>query len=140
MNYLLDTDIVIDFLKNQKPAIDLFRRLTNESLKISVITLMEIGYGIEKSYDPGKKKKQFRNFIEEFSIEIISIESIVAEEFVRIKIGLEKQKQPLTDFDIIIAATAMVNNLTLATRNTKHFKRIKKLQLFFVSGKTIDKS
>jgi len=30
----------------------------------------------------------------------------------------------LDDFDLIIASCAMINNLTLVTNNTKHFKRI----------------
>ncbi len=129
MDYLIDTDVSIDFLKNQKPAIDLFHKLTNESIKISVITLIEIGYGIEKSYQPKKKKKQFRDFINEFSIAIIPVDSIISEEFVRLKIDLEKQKNPLSDFDLLIAATAIANNLSLVTRNAKHFKRIKNLSL-----------
>ncbi|MBI5123068.1 type II toxin-antitoxin system VapC family toxin [Candidatus Roizmanbacteria bacterium] len=129
MDYLIDTDVCIDFLKDQKPATDLFHKLTNESIKISVITLIEIGYGIEKSYQPEKKKKQFRDFINEFSIAIIPVDSIISEEFVRLKIELERQKHPLSDFDLLIAATAMANNLLLATRNIKHFKRIKNLSL-----------
>ncbi|EKE14538.1 MAG: hypothetical protein ACD_12C00439G0003 [uncultured bacterium] len=130
MIYLADTDVIIDFLKNQKPAIDLFNKINSESIKISVITFIEIEYGIKKSYHPEKKKEEFINFMNEFSVEIITINPTIAEEFVKLKIDLEKQKQPLSDFDLLIASTAIANNLSLVTRNTKHFKRIKNLHLF----------
>ncbi|KKP62925.1 MAG: PIN domain protein [Candidatus Levybacteria bacterium GW2011_GWA2_37_36] len=129
MIYLVDTDVIIDFLKNQKPAIDLFNKINSELIKISVITFLEIEYGIKKSYHPEKKKEEFINFMSEFSIEIIAISPTIAEEFVKLKINLEKQRQPLADFDLFIAATAIANNLSLVTRNIKHFKRIKDLKL-----------
>lgn len=130
MVYLVDTDVIIDFLKNQKPAIDLFNKINGESIKISVITFLEIEYGIKKSYHPEKKKEEFINFMNEFFVEIIFINTSIAEEFVKLKINLEKQKQPLADFDLLIASTAIANNLSLVTRNTKHFKRITGLDLF----------
>ena len=43
---------------------------------------------------------------------------------------LEDKKIPLADFDLFIAATALNNNLTLITRNIKHFKRITNLKLY----------
>lgn len=129
MTYLVDTDIIIDFFKNQKSAIDLFHKIKAEPIKISIITFIEIEYGIKKSYQPEKRKEQFVNFISEFYVEIISIDSTIAEEFVRLKVRLEKQKQTLADFDFFIAATAIANNFTLVTRNIKHFKRIKDLSL-----------
>ena len=129
MIYLVDTDVIIDFLKNQKPAIDLFNKINSELIKISVITFLEIEYGIKKSYHPEKKKEEFINFMSEFSIEIIAISPTIAEEFVKLKINLEKKRQPLADFDLFIAATAIANNLSLVTRNIKHFKRIKDLKL-----------
>lgn len=128
MIYLVDTDVIIDFLKNQKPAIDLFNKISGKSIKISVITYLEIEYGIKKSYHPEKKKEEFNNFINEFSIEIIPINVNIVEEFIKLKINLEKQRQPLADFDLFIAATAISNILSLVTRNTKHFKRIKDLK------------
>ncbi len=129
MIYLADTDVIIDFLKSQQPAIDLFNKISDEPIKISVITYLEIEYGIKKSHHPEKRKEEFIHFMREFSIEIISINPLIAEKFVKIKIDLEKKKQPLADFDLLIAATALANNLSLVTRNIKHFKRIKDLSL-----------
>jgi len=45
------------------------------------------------------------------------------------KAKLEKAGTPLDDFDLILAACALANNLTLVTNNIKRFKRIRGLRL-----------
>jgi len=52
-----------------------------------------------------------------------------AEVFGMLKSGLEKSGTRPDDFDLIIAACAMVHNLTLVTNNVAHFKRIEGLKL-----------
>lgn len=129
MNYLIDTDLIIDYLNNQKDAKKLFMRLLNNEIKISIITFIEIEYGIKKSSNPDKRKEEFINFINDFSVEILPINFKIAENFIDIKLELENKKTPLADFDLFIASTAIVNKLTLITRNKRHFKRIKDLIL-----------
>ena len=45
------------------------------------------------------------------------------------KARLEKKGAKIDDFDLLIAATAVRNNLILITNNTKHFKRIHRLTI-----------
>lgn len=130
MDYLIDTDIIIDFLKNQNNSVAFFTKIADYPIKISVINQIEIEYGIQKSVHPQKRKKEFQDFLDSFSIIILPVDSIVAKEFIKIKIDLENKKTPLADFDLLIAASAIANNLKLATRNTGHFQRINSLQLF----------
>src|SRR3989344_2767358 len=129
MGYLIDTDAIIDYLKNQETSISSFKKFINQPIRISVISFIEIEYGSMKSFQPEKRKREFKDFIDSFSVVMIPIESSVAAEFIKIKIDLEKKRVPLADFDLLIAATALVNNLILATRNKKHFSRIKNLKL-----------
>ena len=53
--------------------------------------------------------------------------------FWMLKASLKKSGKILDDFDLIIAACAMTNNLTLVTNNTKHFSRIDSLKLNWMS-------
>ncbi len=46
-----------------------------------------------------------------------------------LKASLKKTGMLLDDFDLIIASSAMTDNLTLVTNNTKHFSRIDGLKL-----------
>ena len=47
--------------------------------------------------------------------------------FGEIKATLEQKGTPLADADIIIAATALEEGLTLVTGNVRHYNRIKSL-------------
>lgn len=46
-----------------------------------------------------------------------------------LKAGLEKARTPLDDFDLILAACALANDLVLVTNNVKHVERIEGLRL-----------
>jgi predicted nucleic acid-binding protein len=54
----------------------------------------------------------------------------VMERFARLRSDLRSQGQLIPDFDILIAATALEYNLTLVTRNLRHFQRIPSLAIY----------
>lgn len=125
MNVLLDTNILIDYFRG-KIELEISPKT---SLFISVITEIEILYGASKSNHPQKNIAVLRNFINDFNIQIIPVDSTVAQVFVTEKRTLENQRVKLEDYDLFIAATVISNNLTLASHNQRHFKRIKHLKL-----------
>ena len=49
--------------------------------------------------------------------------------FGELKAGLEKTGKRVDDADVLIAATAICNNATLATGNLKHFSRFEGLKV-----------
>src|SRR3989344_2611708 len=107
MKYLLDTDVIIDYFKKDPSILE---SLIDQTLLISIITSIEIKYGLRKTFHPEKRKTQFADFL-------------------NLKTDLENKKESLADFDLFIASTALVNDLTLVTRNIKHFIRIKNLKV-----------
>ena len=122
---LLDTSIIIEYIRNgeTKANDQLFLRST-----ISQITYTELIYGFYKS----KKIRELikiDEFIKDFDIDVITINNQVSHKFCELKTTLENKDTKLADFDLIIASTAIVNNLSLYTTNTKHFQRIKGLEL-----------
>lgn len=130
MGILVDSDIIIDFLNNQSSAVNFFKdSAINKEIFISIITWIEVAYGFKKNTS-ANKIKIFRDFLKDYRITFIFIDKNVAEKFLDVKIDLENKKIPLADFDLLIASTALAYNLTLATRNIKHFQRIKDLNLF----------
>jgi predicted nucleic acid-binding protein len=130
MSLILDSDVIIDHLNNKSDYLSSIISKSKDDLFISVITWSEIVYGIKKSNDPIKTYKQFTNFIIDLNIKILEFDLKIADKFIDLKIDLEKKGSRLEDFDLIIGATSIVNNLTLVTRNTKHFVRIPNIQLF----------
>lgn len=130
MGLLLDSDVIIDHLNNKSDYLSSIVSISKEDLFTSIINWSEIMYGIRKLKDPIKTTKQFTNFIIELNIKIFELDLKVSDKFIDLKIDLEKKGTRLEDFDLIIGATAIINNLVLVTRNTKHFKRIPKIQIY----------
>jgi len=51
------------------------------------------------------------------------------ESFGELKALLEKNGNIIDDMDLLIASTALVNNMILVTNNVKHFRNIKGLKI-----------
>ena len=60
--------------------------------------------------------------------EILSIDPAL-EAYGRLKYQLEKQGQPIDDFDLLIGAIAKQSSLILVTHNTRHFSHIPELMI-----------
>ena len=126
MKYLIDSDVLIDNLRQKA-------RLDEKIVKLgatSIINLGELVYGACKSEDSSKALKVLENFLSELQIEIISLDKETIYVFGKLKADLEHKGTRLEDFDLLIASVAIVNKLTLVTRNVNHFKRIKGLKLY----------
>jgi predicted nucleic acid-binding protein len=113
--FLINTNIIIDAQMKTIPEKGLFflKNVINENFIISFITYIEVlGYkNIQQS------TADFINLASVIEIDKSIIDNCVA---------LRKQKNIKLP-DAIIAATALVNNLTIISRNTKDFQNIKGL-------------
>lgn len=125
--YLLDTDTIIFSLKGNASVQKNLLFHINDPIKTSVITVMELYYGAYKSQKITGNLAKIKTL--EQSIEIITPGLESAEVFGMLKSQLEKTGSRLDDFDLIIAACALANNLILVTNNEKHFQRIEGLKL-----------
>lgn len=127
MQYLLDTNICVFFLRGKLELNEIIRRKGTENCFISELTVFELKYGAENSDNPKKSHRAVDKFIKGLSvIPIYGLVKIYAEE----KVRLRKQGTPMHDeFDLIIGVTALANNLTLVTDNIKDFKHFENLNV-----------
>jgi tRNA(fMet)-specific endonuclease VapC len=117
--YLLDTNIVIFLLRSKHRIHEKIAFVGLNNCFISEITLAELKVGAEKSHDPSHSHLLVDTFAETVSVLPISN---VLDVFASEKIRLEKLGTPMHDhFDVLIAATAIVNQLVMVTNNVKHF-------------------
>lgn len=124
--YLLDTNICIYFLKGQYQLDAKIEKAEIKNCFISEITVAELKYGAENSDRPDKNRKIVDEFINVFTIlPIFTSLDVYAKE----KARLRKIGNLLDDFDLLIGATAVANDLTLITRNTSDFKRLEKIEI-----------
>lgn len=126
MKYLLDTNIIINHLRGrQSIKIDFLR----EGSGLSIISLAELFYGAHKSYDSKNNLAKVKKMIIDLEIKIIDLDEETIDKYGQLKAQLEEKGKKIDDFDLLIAATALKNNLILVTENKDHFKRIPHLKI-----------
>lgn len=127
MQYLLDTNICIFFLRGKLKSDELIRQKGRENCFISEITVMELRYGAENSDHPIKSHKSVDAFVNGLSIiPIYGSIRLYAKE----KVRLRKIGKPIHDeFDLLIGVTAIENKLTLVTDNEKDFRHLEGIKV-----------
>jgi tRNA(fMet)-specific endonuclease VapC len=119
--YLLDTNICIYFIKGQYSLNKKIAEIGEQNCFISEMTVAELKYGVENSKTIEEMRKTVEAFIPKFHIiPIFNCLDIYAKE----KAKLRKTGQLIDDFDILIGATAVTNNMIMVTNNVSHLKRI----------------
>ena len=129
MKYLIDSDWVVDYLVVKQPAIDLLSAVFRDGVAISLITFGEIYEGIYFGRDPQRSEAVFRQFLR--SMDVPPLNRSIMQQFARIRGDLRRKGQIIGEPDILIAATAIYHDLTLHTRNRKHYERIPGLKAVF---------
>ncbi|MHA1863359.1 MAG: type II toxin-antitoxin system VapC family toxin [Candidatus Thorarchaeota archaeon] len=126
---LLDTSFIIDLLRGRKTAVDKIKMLEAESLStnISSPSIFELFVGISLTKKPSSEKKKVMDVL--LSWGTLSLDSECAALAGKIHGQLINEGQPIDPEDSMIAAIAIVNNETLLTKNTKHFKRVPDLKI-----------
>lgn len=130
MSFLLDTNVVSEWSK----AVPNPRLLTwlaevdEDSTFLSVITLAELRYGIER-LPSGKRKHNLQEWLGEdlrlrFEGRILSVDAAIADQSGRLVAQSEKLGRAMDTADALLAATAKLYELTLVTRNTSDFKHL----------------
>lgn len=126
MDYLLDTNICIYFLKGRYGLVEKIERIGFENLFISEITVAELKYGVEKSANPDKNRPVINELIDRFKqLPIYGALDVYAKEKARLK----KEGNIVDDLDLLIGATAIEYNMILVTNNEKHFARLQKIKV-----------
>ena len=122
INVLIDTDIHIDFLRKTRASKAIFQDIRDEKIigLSSAITEAELFSG-EECNDLEKRKAVEELLSLSHKIEVDSVIAKKAGELRRI------YRIPL--IDALIAASAMISESILYSRNVKHFKKVKGLKL-----------
>jgi tRNA(fMet)-specific endonuclease VapC len=125
--FLLDTNIIIYSLKKNQTVIDKFRENRDAVKVISIITYGELIFGAEKSKNKIENISRIHRVGEIFPV--ISLSPAIMNAYGGIKADLQSKGTIIDEFDLLIAATAIVGGYTLVTNNIKHFKHIPFLTL-----------
>ena len=130
MNSLLDTNVISQRTKAtpNESVVRWLSRTPSAEMYLSVISLAEIRFGIEEM-DPGRKRQNLEYWLEHdvrqgFAGRFFRVDERIAEEAGRITSMGKKAGAWPESADALIAATARVHGLKLATLNRDHFTRL----------------
>ena len=120
----LDTSVLVDYYQKKDKSKSLFFKLTEKYalFAVSAITEYELYLGnLEEQND----------FWDKFfsQITVLPFDTKAAKKAVDIHKQLKRNNKLIEIPDILIAGTALQNNVPLATLNKKHFERINGLQI-----------
>lgn len=127
MAYLLDTNVVSELRKGaccHDAVLDWFSALDDEDLFLSVLVIGEIEHGIERirKRDPKsatRLRRWLSNLATTFEDRILPVTLPIARAW-----GKMGAPNPIPTIDGLLAATAQVHGLVLATRNVTHVQSL----------------
>ncbi|MEM9857411.1 MAG: type II toxin-antitoxin system VapC family toxin [Bacteroidota bacterium] len=121
---VVDTGIFIDYLRARDKSKTILQDLPdNVELYISSITLYELYMGAISA----QKWVDVKTLTED--IPVLPFTKTIAEKAAIVYQELKKENKIIEFRDIFIAATALVHDLPILTRNKKHFTRVDGLKL-----------
>jgi tRNA(fMet)-specific endonuclease VapC len=127
MMYVLDTNTLIYFFKEMGNVATRLLQEPHQEIGIPSIVVYELETGIAKSTSPHKRADQLAEILGALNVLPFGLhEARIAGQ---IRATLEKQGQPIGAYDVLIAATALAENATLVTHNTKEFERVPQLKV-----------
>ena len=120
---LCDTDVIIEFYRNNSKIVRELKHIGQERLSISIITYAELIYGAFNKREQIQIKKDIS------SLNLIMIDLPISLEFMKL---MERYSlgHKISVPDALIAATAIENKLKLFTLNNKDFRYIEGLALY----------
>ena len=123
--YLLDTNVLIDMFKGNERVQERIFLAEFHNCFVSEITLAELYVGAFKGGRP--KQLQEIGFVRK-RFKILPVTNAL-ETYARLRVHLERKGIPIDDFDMLIAASALTEDLVLVTHNLQNFERIDGLKI-----------
>ena len=122
MQYLLDTNTCIDAMRNHPNVVKRMSAFSPGDCVVSTISSYELHTGVAKCAAPAKEQAKVELLLK--TVVQLPFDPSAAREAGRIRALLEVQGQMIGPYDVLLAAHALANRLTLVTANTKEFQRV----------------
>jgi len=125
---MLDTNICIYIIKNQPQSVlEHLKAKQPEGLAVSAITLAELEHGVAASAFPEKNALALLRFM--VIARCLPFSHRAAGAYGKIRADLQRRGELIGAMDMLIAAHAKSEGLTLVTNNTREFERVDGLKL-----------
>ncbi len=126
---LLDTDLLIGFLRDNNEAVKMISNLLKKHviLYTTSINTAELYFGAFLSSKVQENMEAVEKLLN--TLKIIPFELVHSKIYGELRSDLQKRGEIINEMDIFIASMAIEKDLPIITRNTNHFERIMKLKV-----------
>ena len=122
--YLLDTNVLIEIIHGNRTVINHVLAVGTKACAVSVISVHELYFG---AYHAPTEKYFFQE-MDRIKLLLSRFEILplpdTPDDYGRIKTTLRNHGQIVDEFDMVIAAHALAEGLTVVTDNIKHFENM----------------
>ena len=123
MKYLLDTDTCIFLMKDGSAhAVRKFTSLEAGDVGVSVATVCELQYGVDKSMKVRENQAVLDGFLTD--LEVLPLNTGACAHYGKIRAGLERKGRSIGAMDLLIASHALDLSAILVTSNGKEISRV----------------
>ncbi|MFM8886100.1 MAG: type II toxin-antitoxin system VapC family toxin [Chthoniobacterales bacterium] len=127
MRYLLDTNTCIYLIKRSpEQVMRRFKRLRVGDVGVSAITICELQFGVSNSSQPERNQRALTEFLG--PLEALDFPAAAAAVYGEIRAHLQRSGKPIGSYDLLLAAHALHEDLTLVTNNMREFRRVPDLR------------
>lgn len=127
LRFMLDTNICIYVMKNYPPELRARFNALSGQLCMSSISLAELYFGAEKSQRRISNLEAIEQF--EARLDVLSFSPKAAMHYGQLRAELERTGRPSGAHDMLIAAHARSEGLTLVTNNIREYVHVPGLQI-----------
>ena len=125
---MLDTNVCIRYLNGRAPALKARIDATRpEELVVCSVVKAELFDGAARSNDPAKALALQQRFLSGFVS--LPFDDPAANAYAGARAALASTGQPVGPNDLLIAAIALANDVTLVTHNAREFARVPGLRI-----------
>lgn len=126
MIYALDTNTMSYYLRQEGGVVARFQALTPQQIALPAVVVYELNYGLRRvgrhsALDALARLVQ--------TVAVLDFDLEAADHAARIRTELEARGTPISQADLLIAATARRHGCTLVTHNTREFARVPELAI-----------
>jgi tRNA(fMet)-specific endonuclease VapC len=120
---LCDTNIIIEFYKKNPEVIEELEEIGQQNIAVSIVTAGELMFGALNKKELEQIKKDLDH------LQVIHLSPEIGECFTQLMVSYTLSHR-LSLPDGLIAATALIENITLYTHNLKDFRYIEGIKLY----------
>jgi len=121
VTYLLDTNVLVAAQRGYPAAVEArLRQLSPDDVCISAVSVAELWYGAARHSDPERRRALWSEYLAPYAV--LPFDRAAAELHGELRHQL--RHAPIGERDLLIAAIALANRLTMVTGNTREFERV----------------